>query len=360
MRQIVYIIFSCALLCSCVRRELTYSYNPTVEIVINADWSDMSEEPSGMSVYCYPDDGGSPVIKQTNSVNSTTVSLGVGEYKILVFNQIPSDFGTINFNYMDDYEQAEVTAASTTSKWYASKSDDEELVRDPEELAIATYHTVDVTQAAVDEVLGLTEKYEGTDMEIEPYIIIYVEPKVVIKTTRVTVAIDGIDNLASVRSTLTGMASGYDISEQTTHASYATHLLESWSIINIEEFDVTQGDIVAYFTCFGLPEITVQTRDVDSSWGGTIYLDYLLVDLATIVSSEHLLYDKTTLITNDEDATNRSDSEESEIDDADVDISIDIDDGVSLPDVEPVGGSSGGFDAQVDEWTGEEKVELPT
>ncbi len=364
MKKILYIICMCLVIISCERRALTYSYNPTVEVVVNVDWSDMSVAPEGLSIYCYPQTGESPTLKLVNlttdeksaMASSTTLSLGVGEYKILVFNQSPSEFSSINFSGMSSYESAEVSASTTTSRWYTSKSE-ETLVVDPEELAAATYHSVEIPQEVIDEVLGLREKYVDTDEQIEPYVTIDLEAKVVIKTTRVTVKLNGIDNLSSARATLYGMATGYNFSTQTSHTDYATHLLESWSLSKYAE-DVTKGEIAAYFTCFGIPGSTTETRVLDSSWGGTMHLEMLLVDLSTITETDHVLHDKTTLIY--EDVINKSDEDDSEqYDDSDVDISVDVDDDITLDDVMPQGVSSGGFNASVGDWESELLVEIP-
>lgn len=363
MRRIALLLTLAFALISCVRRELTYSYNPTVEVIVNIDWSDMSVAPTGLSIYCYPETGESPTIKIVNltteeqaaMASSTSINLGVGVYKILVFNQTPSEFSTIEFSGMSSYESAEVYAASTTSRWYVSRAE-ESLVVDPAELAAATYHSVEIPQEAVDEVLGLREKDEYVD--IGSYTTIDLTAAVVIKTTRVTVKLNGINNLSSVRATLCGMATGYNFSEQKSHSDYATHLLESWSITKYAE-DVTKGEIVAYFTCFGIPDSTTETRVLDSSWGGTMHLEMLLVDLSTITETDYELYDKTTLMF--EDVINKSAEGDSttEYDDSDVDISVDIDDDITLDDVEPQGGSSGGFDASVGNWESEQQVEIP-
>ncbi|MFR9621002.1 MAG: DUF5119 domain-containing protein [Rikenellaceae bacterium] len=355
MNRILYILLCLLAFISCDRRELTYTYEPTVSILLKADWSDMSVKPTGMSVYCYPSSGESPTIIQTNIVDSTTLQLGIGEYKILVFNQVPSDFSTINFSGLSDYETAEVYAAATSSRWYSSKAD-EELVVEPDELAIATYHSVVVTKEAVDEILGLREQYDYSAEDEEPYITIEVAPKVVVKVTRVTVSLDGIHNLSAARSTLYGMSTGYKFSSQTTHSNYATHLLESWSK-TIYEADVTQGEIVAYFTCFGLPETVVASRQVDESWGGTMHLEMLLVDNSTIVERDYTLVDKTTLLYESEVAY-KSDDDAVAYDDSDVDISIDIEDALTLPDVQAEGGYSEGFTGEVLDWEDEQTVGL--
>ncbi len=355
-------------LTSCDRRDLTYMNISTVEILLNVDWSDMSEAPTGMSIYCYPDNGGSPTVKilnlsaaeQAAMYSSTTLKLGAGSYKILIFNQTPSELSsTIGFSGMDSYETAEVYAMTTTSKWYTSKSE-ETLVESPDELAAATDHSVEIPESAIDEIYGLTQQYYDTGIEVGYYMTVEVAPKVVIRTTRVTIEIDQIDSYSDARSTLYGMATGYNFSTQKSHSSYVTHLLESWSK-TVYEGDGTQGAIVAYFTCFGLPETTTATRVVDSSWGGTLHLEVLLTS-GEIYESDHTLYDKTTIYA--DEATNRSEDEEDEdvvYDDSDVDISVDISGEVSLPEIESSesSGTTGGFSPGVSDWEDEEIVDIP-
>ncbi len=349
MKKVFFMTLGCLLLLSsCVRRELTYGYDPTVKIVLNVDWSDMETVPTGMSVYCYPDDGGSPTVIQTNNVSSAELNLGVGNYNLLIFNQIPSDFGTINFSGLDNYYTAQVAATTTTSKWYASKAD-EELVRDPEDLAAATYHGLEVTQEAVDAKLDqfFTED-EASQTTI--YMTINVDPKVVVKTTRVSIALDAIYNHSSTRASLYGMAQGYTFSTQKSHTTEVTHLLESWSKTLYD--DPNNGEIIAYFSCFGIPGQTTETRTVDN-WDGTLSLEILLVDNATIESYDFDISDKTTLT---EDSGSKGD-EDTDIN-APADIYVHIDEGITLPDVEPVAGSDSSFGAEVDDWGDEVRVEL--
>lgn len=369
MRKILFLAVSLLLFfASCERRPLTYFVDPTMEVIINVHWVDMSSTPSGMSIYCYPESGGSPTTTQTNNTSKATVNLGAGAYKVLVFNQIPSEYTTIDFVGLSSYETAEVNAMATKSSWYESKADDDNLSYEPEELAIATYHDLEITE---EEIAKMIEEYQSfmtykgsADTTFTYNIEIDVYPAVVVRTTKVEVEVDSIASLRSVRASVYGMSSGYDISEQKSHSTYTTHLLESWNL-TLNDSISTRGTIYSYFTCFGLPETTTETRMVSDAWGGTMSLEILLTDGETIHATEHVLYDKTTLITDAESSENKSgdDEELPSYDDEDVDILIQID-GVSLPNMGDSGdsggtsGGSGGFSGSVNDWS-EEKVEIP-
>ncbi len=359
-KYILYILSAMLLLLSCERRELTYDYQPTVAIVVNTDWSDMSTTPSGMSVYCYPEDGSDPIVVITNNISYATVDLPMGVYKILVFNQIPSDFGTLSFDGLDSYETAAIYSVPSSSTSSISKTG-AETVRDPEEVAAATYLDLEVTEDAINE--SIYARTLSTKAEDLIYKNIYVTPKVVIKTTRVKIRISGIYNFYSADAQLYGMATGYNFSQEKSHTDMVTHSLQSWTSTTYEE-DYREGEISINFTCFGLPGQTASSVVADyADWEGVIDVDILLVDQSTIISESIPLNDKITATSTD-DTKADVDTETTMDVSVDIDISTgygldDDDDAVELPDVEPVGGSSSGFDATVDDWGTSEDFDVP-
>lgn len=349
---------------SCERRELTYNYDATAEVIISADWSKMSEKPTGMSVYCYPVSGDKPIVKQTNNINYASLNLPAGIYNILVFNQIPSDYGTINFSGLESFNTAEINSVATKSNWVKSVAE-KNLIRDPEEVAAATYLELEVTEDAIRTNVELKSKGITKSSELINYTV-EVTPKVVIKTTRVKIRIDGVKNYRSARATLYGMASGYNFSKQESHTSESTHLMESWSKTIYPEGN-DKGEITASFTCFGLPGQTTSTRAEDySNWDGVIDVDILLVDNKTIISESIELYDKITTTTQE----SKTDTDIDTNIDTNVDINIttgynfDLDPDsedkpILLPDVTPEGSTSSGFDATVDDWGDEVVHDIP-
>ncbi|MFR9592891.1 MAG: DUF5119 domain-containing protein, partial [Rikenellaceae bacterium] len=200
MKKLLYIIGICLVALSCERRELTYDYSPYCEVLVNVDWSNMSETPTGMTIRAYPQDGGEPTVLQSNTITSGTLKLPAGVYNILVFNQIPSDFGTVEFRGLDKWETAEVYAAEQTStaSWTASKSDDALVVREPEDVAVATYLDVEICEDCINK---STEQYKLTGERIV-IATLDLKPKVVVKRTLVRVKVDGISNLLSTRAVL--------------------------------------------------------------------------------------------------------------------------------------------------------------
>lgn len=368
---------------SCERRDLTYGYQPTVSVVVNTDWSAMDEAPSGMSLYFYPTDGGAPTIVQTNNTATATANLAKGIYNVVVFNQVPTDYGTIAFSGLDSYSTAEVSIVETKSSWATLKSDSDSFAREPEELAVSTYEDFVVTEEAVLESMELRLKNQ-TKSDIDPYATLSFTPKVVIKTTRVRIRVSGIDNHQSTRATLYGMATGYHFANQASHTTMTTHLLETWTVTTYDD-DPTEGELEANFTSFGLPEQSTTTRGVEqwADWEGRLDVEILLVDNETVVSESVALADKLTT----EDSDTKSDDIDADINtdiDTDIDTDLDLDfdlmidwgfdsdsdDGsgdddsssaLVLPDVEPAGSddsSGGGFGASLSDWGEQEIVDL--
>ncbi len=324
------------LLISCERTELVYNYNPYCDVTVNTDWSSLSEAPTGMSIYCYPQPSGTPVVVRTNSISSVTASLPTGEYNIVLFNQDVSDYESVGFRYMDSYSTFEIYVSTTVSSWAMARTDGG-LVVDPAELAFSTIEGVVVTE-------------EQTNTSIEMYhetgernlIATYdVAPAKVVKSTGIRIAIDGFIYLRSVKATISGMSEGYGIESQLSLEGTVTHILESWTATQLSEEDNT-GEITTSHNSFGLPKDVTLTR-VDDDWEGSLYINVLLRDNATTIEKTYPL-NSSNFVANEDGGY-------------DLYINLDGEDTLVLPEVEPEG-SEGVFDADLGVWDYEEVVDL--
>ncbi len=391
MKKLLYMIGICLVALSCERRELTYDYNHTVAVLINLDWSDMSAAPTGMSIYCYPEDGGSATIVQTNNISSASLQLSAGVYNILVFNQIPAEYGAVVFDGLESFETAQISSVATASTWATSRADGE-LIREPEDVAAATYTGLVVSEDDVRATVALKSSTKG---DIAPLATISLTPRVVTKVTSVRIRLSAIYNHLSTRATLYGMATGYHFFNQKSHSEMVTHALESWTLESYED-DPTEGEIRAYFTSFGLPDLTTTTRaetkavysrsgesegegaaaELDATrvyedWGGVLDIEILLVDNSTTVTESIPLADKIVVVAEDDDS--KSDDDVSTELDVNVNVNVNVDiniasgfdeDGsgtdtsIVLPDVTPEGSTGGGFQASVDDWGNSQNVDI--
>ena len=356
MIRVIYILLATLLFLSCERRELTYGYN-SYNVLVNVDWSALAqkqgEAPSGMSVIFYPQQGGKALVTQTNTVNRATVALPAGRYDVLVFNQIPSDFGTIGFRGMDKFATSEVFVKPTDSKWYESKNEGDVVARQPEYLAVATYLDFEIS----NELVEASTKHNDAK---EPLLTIDLEPEVFVKDMKAQVRIVGIHNLRAVRATIQGMSTGCYFATHESCASMTIHLLETWESEKYENQE-TEGEITAVFTSFGLPNHHAHTKS-DDAWLGSFDFELLLVDNKTVVKETVHFSEK--LITNKQIGDSVAPlSGEHDIDQTiKIGLSTDVDDKpIILPDVDPElpPDGDGDWDVDLGDWGDEDIIEIP-
>ncbi len=350
MKKLLYIIGICLAALSCERQSLTYDYYPYCDIDLSIDWSNLTTKgediPNGVSVIFYPTNGsGEYESFQKHSVNELTVAVREGVYDILIFNQVPDDFGTLTFSGMDDFSTAMVEATSRESDWYTLKNGETGVTRKPEYLAVATVSGFEVTADMVSKSVR-SKSTKSSDYESPE---IALTPKVVVSTSYVNVKVNGVHNISSVRASMSNLSIGYNFSEQKTVESTTVHLLEDWSIYK-DEGSYYMGGITTEFTTFGLPSTEVLTRADGDDWTGSLGLQLNLVDGETTVETS---YEVGSQINIDEETLSLS-----------LDVGFTQEEGdeqVEIENVEPEDNpsSGGGFDAEVDDWGEVENVVIP-
>ncbi len=351
MRKLVCILLTLIAFSAC-RREITYDYHPYCDVAVDVDWSSFSETPTGMTAMFYPHDGGEPIVYTTHSIHKATFALRTGTYNMILFNQSPSEFGSIGFRGMDRYETAAVYALENQSKSWYSKADVEKVAFEPEPFAVATIENLEVTEdmldrqrAGLDTGLNSSDTPESKVATKADYMI---EPKTLTVWGRITIHVDGIYNLRSVRGSISGMSEGVTMHNSRTSDSEVTHLLESWQSL-ADEDDPSRGIIQTEYSTFCMPGMTLSRAS--EVWDNAfLNLSILLVDRVTVKDYTFFVGDLIRL----SDGTDRIVLR--------IDLQRTAEDGeapVVLPDVKPSGGSSSGFDATVDSWGDEVGVDVP-
>lgn len=296
---------------SCEEKELCFEHPHAANISVRADWTDFAacEEPTGMTVRFYPRQQDYVRTVTTNDITYAETYLRRDVYDILVFNQSPSEFGTITFADFDHFDKATAYAAPRTSAWYVTKAT-EQLVHNPEWLGIDTSMGHSVTQEMLD---------DGKVHQIAT-----LHPTPLTKRVRIIVHLKNIYNLASTRASLGGLAAGCLLSKRTPTAAAATQIFENWTMT--KDDNPVNGVVVCNDLTFGLPSGHKGTKS-----SNMLSLSFLLVDQKTVVNHDYYVGD---LIKTDPT-------------DSSLTIEISVDE--PLPDVKP-GEGGGGFDASVDEW----------
>jgi len=348
----------CALLClpliliSCRHDELCYLHPHTARVRIDVDWQYFKkyEIPTGMTVMLFPDDGAEPFRTITGTIDHAVMSLPVGMYHVLVFNQSESEFGSFSFRDMNSPESA-VVAVERTSRWY-SRGEEERVAAAPEWLGVGNFRGAGVTQEMIANQSHLN--HDINSRASEP-VIAKVTPYNILQTVIVRVHLEQAYNLRSARAALTGISEGHMLTKGKRLNSKVTHLLESFTLVNDED-DPAKGYIEARFLCFGLPDNHGATPEENE-----LALEMLLVDNKTTsnynIPVGHLFVEIESRAT--ESADGASDYKVNN--DLLVEVYVDANgDPIILPNVDPVdNGSAAGFDATVEDWEEVEQQDIP-
>ena len=286
---------------------------------INVDWHLFDKEvPTGMTVMVFPWSGGAPHTVLTNEITHADFSLEPGKYRVLVFNQSTTEFGTLDFLGMDSYETARAVVQHATSRWY-SRGDDELIGVEPEWLA--------------------SDKLDEFEVS-EDFSEVTLTPKNVLSQIQVSVKVPGIKNLRYVRGSLTGISEGFLLGQGKPLLSKVTYLLESWTK-SVDENEATLGTLKASVKCFGLPETV--SPDAENN---QLSLSALLIDKKTQVDHQFAVGDKF-----------QKDDNSSELGYT-VTLHVDVQMPQPLPEVKPSEGSSGGFDVTIQDWDKPEDIDI--
>lgn len=285
---------------------------------INVDWHLFDKEvPTGMTVMVFPWSGGAPHTVLTNEITHADFSLEPGKYRVLVFNQSTTEFGTLDFLGMDSYETARAVVQHATSRWY-SRGDDELIGVEPEWLA--------------------SDKLDEFEVS-EDFSEVTLTPRNVLSHIQVSVKVPSIGYLRYARGSLTGISEGFLLGQGKPLKSKVTYLLESWTK-SIDENDATLGTLKTSLKCFGLPE----TAHLDAG-NNKLSLSALLIDNKTQVDYQFMVGDK---FKKDENSS-----------DSGYIVSLHVDVEVPpLPEVKPSEGSSGGFDITIQDWGKPEDIDM--
>lgn len=333
---------------SCTHDELCYHHPHDAKVKFDVDWSKFVEEvPTGMTVTVFPQEGGlnEVVTTQTNTISYALFSLPVGRYHSFVYNQSPSEYGSLSFRGMDKFETAEVYANPRESHWYENRGDEgSRVVTEPEWFAADCLENLVITEAMVEQTAKdyLPQLLQSRSRADNSILVGEYTPLNLVYTITVKVHIEGIYNLRSARASLSGLAEGYYLGQGKPTSNKVTQLMEDWQL-TIDSTDPTKGTIVAKITCFGLPYGHQGTAEENE-----LVLSLLLVDNKTVKDFVFPVGD-------DFEANIEEDIQLQQ--NLALHLELEITD--PLPDVKPEGDSGGGgFDAVVDDWGEEENVDI--
>lgn len=339
---------------SCDRRQLWDEWDELVPVDIKVDWSgsrwpdfDEGIAPTGMSVYAYDQTGKQdPVVVVTNEIERTELKLYDGDWNIFVFNQSVMEYASLKFSGMDKYSSAQIETIPQVSRWFSS-SRAEWVTRSNSPWAVQTRANA---ETRADE-YSLTTKqpiwfandcYEGVIIDEDKIIreftphtrfsdgIFYTKSSII--KMGVKVHFKGYGNLYTVRSVISGVAKSYNISQMHAQTEMTAHELTGWK--GVAETDST-GYVETTFQTFGLVKgYSYKPEEL------YLHLDVMLVDGETIMTYD-LPVGNLVKKSNEDD----------------IDLIIDVEDPLELPNVKMTGDGNG-FDITVSDWEDEINIDI--
>lgn len=346
-------------------KELCFYHPHTAPVKVNVDWSLFKriEKPTGMTAYVWSEDSQKQIARfLTHNLNYITLNLEAGNYHAFVFNQSETEYSTIEFHNLDDFEKAEARVIQVKSNWYSTKQPITKVGSEPEWLAIDCVRDIDVTEEMVtkaeEEYLAtlpetnkqLADQQKNTrEMTKTQYEVGPLRPVSIIKNFDIYVHLENLPYLRSALGAVEDMAEGCYISSGKPTENYVTHTMGSWGVVydttESGGIDMMKGAIKVSLSTFGLPQGHTGKPEENN-----LYVRLLLVDNETILEQNFPIGD---LIAD----LNQYNGTQLDENGQPIWPEIHVYWPEPLPEVEPVGGGGGGFDVGVDGW-GEDVVTI--
>lgn len=287
MRKFALIFLFFVTLVACQRRPLFYAQRESVEVMVKVLWKVAvypdGMKPDGITLYYFKD--GEYYMQQTTAnVDSCSVQLEAGRYRLLMITQSPEEYANLEFDNMTDLDKATVRAVETKSSWY-TRAENEELIANPEMMAVGMSDEFEVTEEMIDEYYQyqreqeqvLTKADDSTPVVKYYTIRVPIYPKNVVSQFWVTIYSDNVDVLKSVRASTSGMAKTFELTQDITGAGEATQLISQWSVTT-DDPENRIGHLDGRITTFGFPNGEEPSIMRDS----TLNVSTLLIDNETV------------------------------------------------------------------------------
>ena len=348
LRRFIWALIAAAALAAGCAIEPPLHLREGLKVVVKVLWKaevyPEGVKPTGVTIYFFRD-GEYYMEHTTASVDSCTVQLEPGKYRLYMISQSPDEFAYLQFNNMTDFENASVSATETKSSWYKSKADEETLISNPDPMIAGVSDEFEISPDLVQEYQKEVAKAgEATDELIHYYTVrVPMYPKSIVSQFWVTIYSDNADVLKSVRASTTGMARTFILTKGTTGDEECTQLMTNWSL-TMDDPISRKGHLDGKITTFGFPRGELPGPDRDP----TLNVSTLLIDYSTVENYTFYVGDKITLEDPPPDGFRSlyrlvfGSVEEPAI---------------HPPDVHPADEASG-FDATVDDWEKGEDVDV--
>lgn len=259
----------------CQRRPLEYFYKPEAKIILEVDWSDFPEKPTGMTIFLFKEGEAARSIT-TSVVDRTELNISAGRYKLFVMNQSITEIGGVSFKNMGSYENAEAVLSKVASKWYAvmkgviASSEEDDLPGvgiQPDDLGIALSGEFTISEEEVKNFQYQYAKWRKgkgkqdgdgeaaddapIDKDAPALRTISVAAHNVVSRLHIKINFKNIQNLASVRASMESLAESFYLTQDNTSRAEVAQLIEQWNLVKTSE---KEGYVESTISTFALPD----------------------------------------------------------------------------------------------------------
>lgn len=266
--------------------HLRQSMGVGVKAIWKAEVQPEGVKPNGMSLYIFRD-GTFFGRYITADVDSCTVQLEPGKYRIFMISLTEDEYGGMEFFNMDSFDDAYVSLNDTWLSWYTPE-DGEVLIQNPEPMVVGISDEFEITEEMIREWMENNPGYYSGESNVNIVTVtVPLYPRNVVSLLWATIYSDNADVLKAVRATISGMARTFMLTQDRTGDEEGTQILEDWSL-TIDKPETRVGHLDCIITTFGLPrgELPSPLRDP------ALNIATLLVDNTTIDSYKFLVGDK--------------------------------------------------------------------
>lgn len=264
----------------------------SMEVVVKLMWKIQvypdGLKPSGVTFYFFRE-GEYYTQYTTAQVDSCIVNLAPGRYRVYMITQSPEEYGTMEFSDMSDYNNARVSVNETKSKWY-TRAEGEVLIGNPELMAAGISEEFEVSEDMVENVYRRVHDRSGQLSEdgIVYYTVrVPIHPESIVSQYWVTIYSANADVLKSVRSTTSGMARSWLLTQNRTGDDEGTQIITSWKL-TMDDPTSRVGHLDGFVTTFGFPRGELPSPERDPK----LNLAALLVDNETVEEYAFFVGDK--------------------------------------------------------------------
>ena len=310
------LLFLLLLMTGCDRREVLDEY-PVSGVEITLDWSGVTDQlPDGMRAIFYPKNAGGKKVEKYLSVRGGNVKVPPGRYSMVIYN-----YDTESLRIRDEaaYETIEAFTGNCNEMDVSETAD---MVWEPDLFYVVSEQDVKIEKS--DEVIMLSYR-----------------PKLVVKTYTFEMKVKGMQYVADVVGSISGMANCYHLGtgwKENTNGPVQLTLTKSAEGIS--------GSFRAFGMCDALTRVDVK-----------VALSLMFIKTDKTVQTQTIdVTEAVKPLPPAEGGTGGGQEEQPEISLPTIDEPIEVEKPTNPP---SGGGNNGGIGGDVGDWGDEDEVELP-